>query len=184
MDWKQNRFGEVVKAKARLVAKGFSQREGVDYLETFAPTPIASSMRLVVAVSLEHDLDLFHFDIEQAFVQSKLDTDFYMQMPQRCGDLSGKVVLLNKSLYGLKQAARSWFDLLVSTLKSNGFEQCKSEPCVLRLLDSNSKVRMILAVHVDDMIVAGNSEDCKWLHERLCKVFPVNDLGSLTWYTG
>ena len=108
-----------------------------------------------------------------------------MQMPQGCSDLSGKIVLLNKSLYGLKQATRSWFDLLVSTLKSIGFEQCKSEPCVLRLFDSKSKkVRMILAVHVDDMVVAGNSKDCKWLHERLCKVFPVNNLGPLTWYTG
>ena len=56
---------------------------------------------------------------------------------------------------------------------------------MLRLLDPKSKkVRMILAVHVDDMIVAGNSKDCKWLHERLCKVFPVNNLGPLTWYTG
>ena len=80
--WKQNRFGEVVKAKARLVAKGFSQREGIDYFETFAPTPAPSSIRLVVAVSLENDLDLFHFDAEQAFVQSKLDTDIYMQMPR------------------------------------------------------------------------------------------------------
>ena len=43
---------------------------------------------------------------------------------------------------------------------------------------------MILAVHVDDMVIAGNSKDCEWLHERLCKVFPVNNLGPLTWYTG
>ena len=108
-----------------------------------------------------------------------------MEMPKGCGNLSGKVVQLNKSLYGLKQAARSWFDLLITTLTSNGFEQCKSDPCVLRLLDRKTrKIKMILAVHVDDMILAGNEKDCDWLQKTLSEVFPVNNLGPLTWYTG
>ena len=48
----------------------------------------------------------------------------------------------------------------------------------------SKKIRMILAVHVDDMIVAGSKKDCDWLRSVLSEVFPVNDLGELTWYTG
>ena len=183
--WKTDKSGNVVKAKARLVAKGFSQQEGVDYFDTFAPTPSTSSIRLVVAVAVENDLDLNHFDAEQAFVQSKLDTDIYLKMPPGCGELSGRTVLLNKSLYGLKQAARTWHDLLIDTLKSIGFQKHPSEPCVLRLLDPESgAVRLMIAVHVDDMVVAGNDDDCDWLRRSLSRVFPVNNLGPLTWYTG
>ena len=61
----------------------------------------------MVAVALENDLELNHFDAEQAFVQSKLTEDVYMRMPPGCGDLFGRYVILNKSLYGLKQAART-----------------------------------------------------------------------------
>ena len=116
---------------------------------------------MVAAAALEtNDLDLCHFvDAEQAFVQSKLDTDVSMRMPDACRELSGKVVLLNRSFYGLKQSARSWLDLLISTFQANGFEQSMSEPCLLRLKDPESnKIRLILAAHVDDMIVAGTAE--------------------------
>ena len=64
-----------MKAKARLVAKGFKQKYGVDYLETFSPTANAASMRLLVALACKYNLELLHWDIEQAFVQSELDHD-------------------------------------------------------------------------------------------------------------
>ena len=100
--WKKDQDGNVVNAKARLVARGFSQIQGVDYFDTFAPTPSTSSIRLLACVALERGLDLYYFDAEQAFVQSAFDTDVYMRMPRGCGDMSGKTVLLNKSLYGFK----------------------------------------------------------------------------------
>ena len=56
-------------AKARFVARGFSQREGVDDLETFSPCPCVPSIRLLTAIACELRLDLCHFDAEQAFVQ-------------------------------------------------------------------------------------------------------------------
>ena len=94
----------MVKAKSRLVARGFKQREGVDFSETFAPTVSSSCVRLLCAIACECDLDLCHFDVDQAFVQSDLE-DVFLRLPKGCGDLSGKVVRLNKSLYGLKQAS-------------------------------------------------------------------------------
>ena len=84
-----------MKAKARLVEKGFKQKHGVDYLETFSPTANAASIRLIVALAF--DWELLHLDIEQAFVQSELDHEVFMKLPQGCGSKSGKIVRLNKS---------------------------------------------------------------------------------------
>ena len=97
----------MIRAKARLVARGFNQREGIDFFETFAPTPAASCIRLLGALACELNLDLCHFDAEQAFVQSSLDEDVFMRLPKGCGEMSGKVVRLDRSPYGLKQASRS-----------------------------------------------------------------------------
>ena len=71
--WKVDEHGWVVKAKSRLVARGFKQREGVDFGETFAPTVSSSCVRLLSAIACECDLDLCHFDVDQAFVQSDLE---------------------------------------------------------------------------------------------------------------
>ena len=59
-------------------------------------------MSLLSAIACELYLDVCHFDVEQAFLQSKLDGDVFLRLPRGCGRLSGKIVRLNKSLYGLK----------------------------------------------------------------------------------
>ena len=74
--WKVDGHGWVVKAKSRLVARGFKQREGVDFGETFAPTVSSSCVRLLSVIACECDLDLSHFDVDQAFVQSDLEDVF------------------------------------------------------------------------------------------------------------
>ena len=99
-----------MRAKARLVARCFSQRESVDYLETFSSCPCVPSIRLLTVIARELELDLCHFDAEQAFVQSKLDEDVYLRMRQGCGALSGKVVELGRSLYGLKLVVGLWLE--------------------------------------------------------------------------
>ena len=70
-----NGIGFATIAKARLVTRGCGQREGIDFFETFAPTPTASCTRLLGAIACELDLDCCHIDAEQAFVQSSLDED-------------------------------------------------------------------------------------------------------------
>ena len=103
--WKNGEFGNVVRAKARLVTRGSSQREGIELSDTFSPCPSVVSIRLLAALACELDLDLCHFDAGQAFVQSDLDEEVYNRLPSGCGALSGKVVRLRRSLYGLKQAS-------------------------------------------------------------------------------
>ena len=86
-------------------------------------------------------------------------------------------MLRNILLYGLKQAARTWYELLIFTLKGMGFEQCSSDPCVLRLIDDKTRnVRVVFAIHIDDMVVRSSEQDCDWLKSTLSETFPVNHL--------
>ena len=100
--WKADEQEYTVKAKSRRVARGFEQLEGIEFGEMFAPTVSNSCVRLLSATTCELDLDLCHFDVDQAFVQSKLDEDVFMRLPKGCGSLSGIIVWLNKSLCGFK----------------------------------------------------------------------------------
>ena len=90
--WKTDSDGYITKAKARLVARGFGQQLGVYYFNTFAPTPTVSSIKVALAIAVQNDWPLYHFDVKQAFVQAKLDTDVYMKLPYGCGERTGKVV--------------------------------------------------------------------------------------------
>ena len=157
--WKSDETGKVVKAKARLAARGFSQRPRLDYNETFAPTPDAPCIRLMASIACELQLDLRHFDVQQVFVQAELKEVVFRRMPKGCGALSREVVRLNRSLYGLKQASRSWHKHQVARLKSLGFEQSLADPFVLRLIEAGY-VAVIAVVHVDDIFAVGRKERC------------------------
>ena len=122
---KSDEFGNVVRARTRPVSRGFGQREGIDFFGTFSPCPSVMSIRLLAALACELNLDLCQFDAEQAFVQSVLDEVVYIRLPLGCGALSGKVVRLRHSLYGLKQASRAWHYDLVRGMKALGFENAR-----------------------------------------------------------
>ena len=117
-EWKADECGWPTKTKARLVAPGDQQRVTIDFGELFVPTVAVSSVRVLIAMACELDLDLCHFDIQQAFVQSDPEENVYMRLPQGCGRLSGKIVRLNKSLYGWKQASRQLHAHLTKCLLS------------------------------------------------------------------
>ena len=79
-----------------------------------------------------------HFDAEQAFVQSDLDEVVYIRLPPGCGALSGKVMRLRRSLYGLKHASRTWNYHFVKGMKALGFEQCKADAYVMCLVEDGA----------------------------------------------
>ena len=88
----------------------------------------------MAAFANEYDLELCHFDVDQAFVRADLREDVLMRLPEGCGALSGKIVKLNKSLCGLRRASRQWYALLKKCLLVLGFEQCLADSCVFRLI--------------------------------------------------
>ena len=172
----------MVKAKSRLVARGLKQREGVDFGDTFAPIVSSSCVRLLSAIACKCDLDRCHFDVDQAFVQSDLE-DVFLRLPKGCGDLSGKVVRLNKRFYGLKQASRTWHAHLTTCLKRLGFEQCITDVCVFRSVE-DGRVAITAVVHVDAIFAVGQKERCDRLCVDLNRTIPVKNLGDLKWYGG
>lgn len=78
----------------------------VDYLEAFNPTPTTASIRMLTIFACEHDSDVYHLDAEQPIVRLELDEEIFMMLPPGCRKLSGSAVLLNRSLYRLKQGGR------------------------------------------------------------------------------
>ena len=101
---KKDSNGNVERYKARLVAKGFTQREGIDYNETFSPVSSKDSFRIIMALVAHYDLELHQMDVKTAFLNGDLDEEVYMQQPQGFIE-SGKehlVCKLKKSIYGLK----------------------------------------------------------------------------------
>ena len=173
----------VDRAKARMVAMGYRQVKGVGYFETFAPTTSATFNRLVAAIGCKLDWDLRHLDVDQAFVQSELDTDNYFRLPPGCGSVFGKVILLNKALNGLKQSGRAWYQLLSSTLVECGFEQCLVDPCVLRLMVAGDVVAMLVS-HVDDIKITATEKVTEVVLSALYQRFPTKHLGKVAWYMG
>ena len=175
--------GNIVKPKARLVARGFSQVHTVGFLDTYAPTPAASSVKLLVAIAVKNDWELRQLDVKQAFIQADLDFNVFMKLPDGYGDKSGKVVKLSEPVYGLKQAGRRWAmhlgDAIVCKM---GMEQCKTHPFVFRLV-RDGVVVMIVCVHVDDITVAEESEACGFLSTCLLEEFQTTG-GELSWYIG
>ena len=123
-------------------------------------------------------MDSCYFDAEQAFVQSDVDEVVYIRLPPGCGALSGKVVRLRRSLYGLKQASRTWHYHLVRGMKALGFEQCEADACVMRLVE-DGPVSVVVVVHVDDIFAIGRNTRCDKFGDGLNAYVPITNLGEL-----
>ena len=108
---KRGSKGDVERYKARFVAKGYTQKEGIDYKETFSPVSSKDSFRTIMALVAHFDLELHHMDVKTAFLNGDIDETIYVVQPENfvLGDTKKIVCKLKKSIYGLKQASRQWY---------------------------------------------------------------------------
>ena len=144
-NWKTDDRGNVIKPQSRMVAREFSQIHNVVFSETFAPTPSAASVKTIVAVANEKDWLLWHLDIKQALIQAHLNEAVYMRLHAGCGDMSGKVVLLQLAVYGPRQARRQWSVRLSRVLlQKTGMKQSKADPCVFRKVVVDGEVTLFI----------------------------------------
>jgi hypothetical protein len=118
---KTDASGNVERYKARLVAKGFTQKEGIDYHETFSPVSKKDSFRIIMALVAYFDLELHQMDVKTTFLNGDLEEEVYMKQPEGFDDNSQKACKLKRSIYGLKQASRQWYIKFHKVITSYGF---------------------------------------------------------------
>jgi hypothetical protein len=182
---KQDDQGTVVRNKARLVAKGFSQVEGLDFGETFAPVARLEAIRILLAYASHHEMKLYQMDVKSAFLNGFINELVYVDQPPGFEDprYPNHVYRLSKALYGLKQAPRAWYERLWDFLIEKGFIIGKIDTTLF-----NKKLNdeiFICQVYVDDIIFGSTNEDyCKEFGELVSKEFEMSMIGELTFFLG
>ncbi|RVW17578.1 Retrovirus-related Pol polyprotein from transposon RE1 [Vitis vinifera] len=178
--------GTVERYKARLVAKGFTQTYGIDYTETFAPVAKLNTIRVLLSLAANLDWPLHQFDIKNAFLNRELEEEVFMMLPPGfCKEEEEtRVCKLKKSLYGLKQSPRAWFDRFAKVIKNQGYQQGQSDHTMF-FKQSNDGRMTILIVYVDDIILTGDDTgEVERLKKVLATEFEVKDLGQMRYFLG
>jgi hypothetical protein len=177
--------GNIEKYKGRLVAKGYTQREGIDYNETFSPVSCKDSCRIIMALVAHYDLELHQIDVKMAFLNGDLYEDVYMTQPKGFV-VKGKEHMgcrLRKSIYGLKQASRQWNLQFDETITKFGFKPNVEDNCVYAKFKNEKFIFLIL--YVDDILLANS--DVRLLQETkqfLSSKFDMKDLGEASYVLG
>ena len=182
---KRKADGSIEKYKARLVARGFTQIYGTDYFETYSPVAKLTSFRTILALAAREGWDIDCFDFNGAYLNGELneDEDIYMKNPPGYDDEDNTVKHLKKSLYGLKQAGRKWYDTLKRTLADLGFSVSSADPGVFHAHVEDH--RIIIAVHVDDCAITSSSgELLQSFKKKINERHSITDLGPIHWLLG
>jgi hypothetical protein len=142
--------GTAYRYKARFCARGDLQKEGIDFFETYAPVVQWSTIRLLLSTVLTEKWTTRQVDYTNAFAQAELNEEVYVEFPRLFGPPSGedRVLELKKSLYGLRQAPRTFFEKLKAGLEERGWTQSVVDPCLFL------KQGMMCVIYVDDTIFA------------------------------
>ncbi|KAJ0454405.1 putative RNA-directed DNA polymerase [Helianthus annuus] len=176
--------GEIERFKARLVAKGFTQMEGIDFHDTFAPVAKLVTVRCLLVVAVKKEWHTHQLDVNNAFLHGDLHEDIYMKRPQgfrKQGD--NRVCKLKKSLYGLKQASRNWYQKFTTPLQRLGFKQSKADHALF--LFKKGEIFVAALIYVDGVIITGNDIHKIQATKRfLDKEFSIKDLGPLKFFLG
>ena len=147
------------------------------------------SLRLLMALSVQHGLTLQQIDVTTAFLNGKLEEEVYMQQPNGfvCQGKEERVCKLKKSIYGMKQSPRCW-NLTLDTyiynyLKKLKFVQTASDPCIYYQKAGGDV--MYIGVYVDDIILAGRTvKQLEEIKRDLSQEFDIKDLGKLRYFLG
>ncbi|CAI7810037.1 unnamed protein product [Closterium sp. NIES-54] len=172
--------------KARYVARGFSHRQGVDYFQTFSPTPKMTTLRVLLHVAAHHDNELHSLEFSTAFLQGSLHEEIWLRcLPGFTGSFpAGTQWSLRRPVYGLRQVPREWHDTLRTTLAALGFAPSTADPSLFLRTDTSLPPFYIL-VYVNDLVFAtADIAGLAHVKSELQKRHTCTDLGELRSYLG
>ncbi|CAI7913797.1 unnamed protein product [Closterium sp. NIES-53] len=172
--------------KARYVARGFTQRQGVNYFQTFSPTLKMTTLRVLLHVAAQHDYELHSLDFSTAFLQGSLHEEIWLRRPPDFTESfpAGTQWSLRRPVYGLCQAPREWHDTLRTTLVALGFTPATADPSLFLRTDTLLPPFYVL-VYVDDLVFATTDTKALTLvKSELHKRHTCTDLGELHSYLG
>jgi hypothetical protein len=177
--------GNIERFKARLVAKCFTQREDIDYTETFSSVSCKDSLGFIMMLVTHYDLELHQMNVKTTFLNGDLLENVYMAQP-KVFTVKGKEHMrchLRKSIYGLKQASRQWYLKFDEHIRSFDFKENEEDNCIYVKFRSRKFIFLIL--YVDDILLA--SSDVSLLLETkrfLSSNFVMKDLGEASFIIG
>ncbi|CAI7819362.1 unnamed protein product [Closterium sp. NIES-54] len=172
--------------KARYVARGFRQRQGVDFFQTFSPTPKMTTLWVLLHVAAQCDYELHSLDFSTAFLQCSLHEEIWLRRPPGfTGPFpAGTQWSLRRPVYGLRRALRGWHNTLRTTLADLGFASSSADPSLFLRTDTSLPTFYVL-VYIDDLVFAtGDTEALALVKAELQERHTCTDLGELHSYLG
>ncbi|KAL0379253.1 UNVERIFIED_CONTAM: Retrovirus-related Pol polyprotein from transposon TNT 1-94 [Sesamum radiatum] len=143
-------LGNIERHKARLVAKGFTQREGINYTETFSPVSKKDSLLTIIALVAHFYMDLHQMNVKTAFLNSELEEKVYMKQPKGLPFSNGEhlVYKLKKSIYGLKEASRQWYLKFHDVISSFGFIENIMDQCIYQKMKDMGEASYVICIKI------------------------------------
>ncbi|GKC46376.1 putative ribonuclease H-like domain-containing protein [Tanacetum coccineum] len=182
---KKDERGVVIRNKARLVAQGYTQEEGIDYDEVFAPVARIEAIRLFLAYASFKDFVVYQMDVKSAFLYGKIKEEVYVCQPPGFKDpeFPDRVYKVEKALYGLHQAPRAWYETLSTYLLDNRFQRVKIDKTLFIRRDKGDI--LLVQVYVDDIIFGSTKKSlCTEFEKMMHKKFQMSFMGELTFFLG
>jgi hypothetical protein len=136
---KEGENADVVRNKSRSIAQGYSQKEGIDCDETFAPVTRLEVIKILLAFFMAKGFKLNQMVVKSSFLNGFLEEEVYVRQPPgfESAEFQNRVYKLRKTLYGLKQAPRACYGRLIGFLFNKGFEMGKVDKTLLLLRHGN-----------------------------------------------
>ena len=170
----------LLSTKLDLSQKGFQQVQGVDYNEIFSTVAMLKSVRIMLAIATFYEI--WQMDVKTAFLNGFLKEELYMMQPEGFVNPKGtnKVCKLQRSIYRLVQASRSWNIRFDELIKAYGFMQTFGKACIYKKVSGSSVTFLIL--YVDNILLIGNKGEFSRKHKRVFESnFSNKDLGEATY---
>lgn len=186
MNLKRDENGFPARFEGRLVAMGNFQSDQLGLVEVYSPVTCIEAVRIILEIAYARGWKPHHIHIKGAFLYAMLSEsdDIWIKLPDIDGvsSANGQIVKLRKSLYGLRQAPKLWYQHLSSFLKKYGFRRSRINDCLFLKDTANGEVYLL--VYVDDILLFGELEDLNEVKSLFKANFTTTDLGVFRYFLG